>query len=98
MADEPRVGIHDPENVERISELYVFLSIDEEGRNGIVATMMHGLGSTPLITARPRLAEVMKATALALAKKTSKRIGLYRFDRGELLWESSRDQGGGDDG
>ena len=44
--------IHDPGNEEKIDRLYAFLSIDDQGRNGIVASILPGLGSTPLVTGK----------------------------------------------
>jgi hypothetical protein len=79
--------IHDPGN-ERIDRVYVFLSIDDEGRNGIVAEVLHGLGSTPLVTASPKTAEVMKTLAQDVAKRTGKTVGMFAFRRETQLWQS----------
>ena len=73
--------IHDPGNDRRIDRLYVFMSIDEQGRNGIVASILPGLGSTPLITGSPKAAEYMKGLAQQVADKTGKAVGLFVFTR-----------------
>lgn len=86
--------VDDPENTDRLTEVYVFLSIDEAGNNGIVAGTLPGFGALPLCTGSPNVAEAMKRVALGLAQGTPKRIGLYRFVREELLWESSQGAGG----
>jgi hypothetical protein len=79
--------IHDPGNEIEIDTLYAFLSIDAEGRHGIVAEMIPGLGTTPLVTASPNVAEKkMKPLAQEVARKTGKRVGLFRFKREAQVW------------
>ena len=39
--------IHDPGNETQIGEVLVFMSIDDKGRNGIVASIIPGLCSAP---------------------------------------------------
>ena len=80
--------IHDPGNETRIDEVYVFMSIDEKGNNGIVAEILPYMGSTPLVTASRRLAEMMKPLAQQVADKTGKPVGLFAFKRSHQLWQS----------
>jgi len=80
--------IHDPGNTQQIDEVYVFMTIDEQRRNGIVAEILPGLGSTPLVTGSPRAAEMMKPVAQRIADKTGKTVGLFRFKRDAQLWQS----------
>ena len=84
------IELHDPGNETKIERLYAFMSIDEQGRNGIVASILPGLGSTPLVTGKRSLAERMIPMAEDIAKKTGKTIGLFVFARleGEELWQS----------
>jgi hypothetical protein len=89
MSDEPL--IHDPGNEARIETVYVFLSIDDEGRNGIVASILPGLGSTPLVTGSRATAHKMIPIAQEVARRTGKKVGLFMFERGardEPLWLS----------
>jgi hypothetical protein len=79
--------IHDPGNENRIDRVYVFLSIDDEGANGIVADVLPHLGSTPLVTASPHTAETMKL-AQDVAKRTGKTVGMFAFRRETQLWQS----------
>ena len=79
--------IHDPENVRAIDDLYVFLSIDEQGRHGILGAILPGIGTTPLVTGSPTVAEAMKAKAREIAQRTDKRVGLFRFTRAEMMEE-----------
>ena len=80
--------IHDPGNETEIEFIYAFMSIDEKGRNGIVAEILPGLGSTPLVTGSPKAAEMMKQLAQQVADKTGKRVGMFAFKRNGQLWQS----------
>jgi hypothetical protein len=80
--------IHDPGNTERIDRIYVFMSIDDEGKNGIVAEILPGLGSTQLITGSPKGVEIMKKVAQDVAKRTGKPIGMFGFKRETQLWQT----------
>ena len=80
--------IHDPGNETTIEHVYVYLSIDAEGRNGIVATSMGPLGSTPMVTGSPRVAELMKPMAEQVARLTGKTVALFSFKRDAQLWQS----------
>lgn len=82
--------IHDPGNEEKIERLYVFMSIDAEGRNGVVASILPGLGSTPMVTGKRSVAKSMIPLAEKIAARTGKAIGLYVFHRVESydLWRS----------
>jgi hypothetical protein len=83
-------AIHDPGNETRIERLYAFMSVDEQGRNGIVAEILPQLGSTPLVTGKRSVAHSMIPIAQKVAKRTGKKVGLYVFARveGEELWQS----------
>ena len=80
--------IHDPGNETEIDTLYAFMSIDEKGRHGIVAEILPNLGSTPLVTGSPKAVEYLKPVAQRMAKRTGKRVGLFRFKRDAQLWQS----------
>jgi hypothetical protein len=83
------VEIHDPGNEIDIADLFVFLSVDEQGRKGICAHILPNLGSTPLITGQPRVVEMMKDIARQLSEATGKNIQLYRFKRNpDVLWQT----------
>jgi hypothetical protein len=84
------IEIETPENEAKIERLYVFMSVDEEGRNGIIAHVMPNLGSTPLVTGSRRVALKMIPMAEAVAKLTGKKVILYVFNRAESydLWQS----------
>lgn len=71
-----------------IKEIFLFLTIGEDGSNGIVGAVEPGVGGTPLFAASSQIAEMLKLPAEALAKKTGARIGLFRFKRDEELWRT----------
>jgi hypothetical protein len=72
-----------PPNERTLDELYAFLSVDENGLRGLVAHFLPGIGATTFVTGSPFVVEVMKKLVPELAKKTGKRIVLYKFSRGE---------------
>jgi hypothetical protein len=82
--------IHDPGNEERIDRVYVFMSIDDEGRNGIVAEVLPGKGTTPLVTASLKGVEIMKKLAQQVAERTGKPVGMFAFRRETQLWQTER--------
>jgi hypothetical protein len=87
MTDDPL--IHDPGNDIQIVEIFAFLSIDDKGRNGIVASMLPGLGSTPLVTGSAKTAETMKPIAAEVARRTGRTVGLFKFKREGMLWKTT---------
>ena len=80
--------IHDPGNTAEIDILYAFMSIDENGNHGIVAEILGGLGSTPLVTGSLKAVELLKPVAQRLARKTGKAVGLFAFRRETQLWQT----------
>jgi hypothetical protein len=87
MTDEPL--ILDFGNEQRLDRLYVFLSIDGEGANGIVGGPMPGLGNfVQYVTASPVVAEVMKKAAEELASRTGLPVGMFAFRRETQLWQT----------
>lgn len=71
-----------------IDALYAFMSVDDEGNHGVVACVLPGLGSTPMITGSKKAAEGLKPQAIEIARSTGMKIGLFAFDRGEMMWKS----------
>ena len=84
------IELHDPGNETKIERLYAFMSIDEQGRNGIVASILPGLGSTPLVTGKRSVARTMIPIAEKVAKESGKKVALFVFARvdGEETWQS----------
>jgi hypothetical protein len=81
--------IHDPGNEAQIGKVFVFMSIDAKGRNGVIASVLPGLGSTPLVTGSARVAEKMKPLAEEVARRTGLTVGMFKFTREEMLWKTN---------
>jgi hypothetical protein len=82
--------LHDPGNETKIERLYAFMSIDDQGRNGIIASILPGLGSTPLVTGSRKAAHALIPLAEKVAERSGKKVALFVFARveGEELWQS----------
>jgi hypothetical protein len=83
-------AIHDPPNDRTLDEIYVFVSEDEDGRRGILASIMPTFAvAGPLVTGSPGVVELFKHHATEIAKLTGKRrIICYKYTRGEELWRA----------
>lgn len=66
------------DNGPTITELFVFVSTDEKGNDGIVANNF-GSVMMPLITSREHTADVMKRLAEDIGKKTGTRVRLVKL-------------------
>lgn len=85
-----RIEIHDPGNEIDIQDLYAFLSVDEEGRQGICGTSLGSLGMTPLVTGKASLVQAMQDIARQISRETGKRVHLYRFRRdANPIWRTA---------
>jgi hypothetical protein len=82
--------LHDPGNVAEIDELFVFMSIDDAGAHGIVASILPGLGSTPLVTGSVKGAEYMKKLAAQVSQESGKRVGMFVFKRADMVWSTDQ--------
>ena len=80
--------IHTPPNERVIDEVWIGLSEDADGKNGIVATYAPRIGGMPMMTGSPKVLEVFKLQLDDLAVQTGKRIKIYRFTRAEEVMES----------
>jgi hypothetical protein len=84
-----KVYVHVPGNEIDIQDLWVFLSVDSEGRKGIVASVLPNFGSAPMVTGSENLVAAMKDEAEKIAQLTGQPIELYRFRRDqEPLWRT----------
>lgn len=83
------IVIDTPDNEAPITELFALLSTDMTGE-GIIATILPGLGSTPMVTSNSRVAEMMKVAAAVAAKSSGKPVKLVRFTRVETVWHSDK--------
>lgn len=75
----------DPPNTSlRIAQIWAFVSIDDEGNEGVCAAQLMGAGScVPLIAADEARLESLRPIAAQIAKLTNKTIKLVKFYRRE---------------
>lgn len=72
--------LHDPPNIAPVTEIFAVVSRDREGKEGICATLLPGLGSIPALTGRENLARLLLQKCREDMKgKTDKTIHLIRF-------------------
>ena len=79
--------INSPPNERVIGSIWVGLSEDPDGKNGIMAAYAPGIGGTPMVTASPIVLEIFRAQAQAMANMTGKVVKIYRFIRVEVAHE-----------
>jgi hypothetical protein len=84
------VKIHKPPNERVIDVVYVGLSEDSEGKNGIVAAFAPGIGATVMVTGSEKVLEFFKDQALTMAKQFDKPIKIYQFTRAECIFDTEK--------
>lgn len=72
--------IHDPENTQKLDKLYAYISVDENGNEGIMAIPTQ-LGTTPLITGSPELFYTFGKMVDRVRDMTDKKIISAEFER-----------------
>lgn len=73
-----------PKNEEIIEDLYVILSRDEDGKEGIVSVITDA-GCLPLVFGSKKLIGIMKETAKRISKETQRPLYLMRYVKSEQL-------------
>jgi hypothetical protein len=87
------VEIHKPPNTKLIDAIYVGMSEDENGFNGIIGTIIEGFGGAPMVTASESVLELFKAQALLMRKEFKAPIKIYRFIREEVIFDTENPVG-----
>jgi hypothetical protein len=85
--------LHKPPNERVIDEVWIGMSEDADGKNGIIATAIPGFGGTPMVTSSQRILRLFKEQIAALAKMSDSRIKVYRFTRAECVMDSEKPGG-----
>lgn len=71
--------LHDsPKTLDRIDELYLFVSCDETGE-GVIAAPLPGIGTVPLMAADKARLESIRPIAKQLAELYGTRVKLVKF-------------------
>lgn len=81
------VEIRKPANVKVIDEVWIGMSEDADGKNGIVAAYAPGIGGTPMLTASEKVLELFKRQAGDAGRFTDTHVKIYRFVRAECVYD-----------
>lgn len=77
--------VHDPGNTKKVDVIYAWLSVDENGNEGIVANIiMDPDGSKialPLVTGEEKHIFMMNRIATNASQSTDKNIKMFKFKR-----------------
>lgn len=65
----------DMDPAQRIDELHAWIATHADGGQGIIACILPGLGSTPMVSARRHVMEGARPLVLAAVRRTSGRGG-----------------------
>lgn len=76
--------VHDPKNKLRIDEIYLFVSQDEDGNEGIIS-FPSKIGQLPLIAADKARLDSLRPAAISMKKLTPKKIVLIKFTTREEI-------------
>lgn len=75
--------LHAPKNKIRAEYLYAYLSLDEDGTEGICSMVTPGLGTFPLVFMHLERAEELRGEVENLSKQSGKKIHMVKFKREE---------------
>jgi len=73
-----------PKNEMPLKELYVVVSRDEEGNEGIVSAMTP-MGGMPMVFGHKRLIEKIRPTLLQMSKDTGRKLYIVRYKQKEVM-------------
>jgi hypothetical protein len=93
ISEDAIVEIHKPPNDHVIDEVFVGMSEDANGFNGIIATMIPGIGASPMFTSSQKALAFFKSQASMLAKEAATPIKIYRFTRVEVVYDTEKPVG-----
>jgi hypothetical protein len=80
------IEFHDPTNRQPVTELWAYLSVDENGNEGLCAVPMPGFGTVQLVFGYERTAmTVGMQLAQQMAGMTKKKIRLVKFTNREVV-------------
>jgi hypothetical protein len=72
--------LHDAKNYLKINEVWAFISVDDEGNEGLCAAPIgNGAATMPLIAADKKMLEILRPVAKGLALMTKKKIKLIKL-------------------
>lgn len=68
-----------------MGELWAWLVLERDGSEGIVAAVLPGVGTVPLVVATGRVAELMRPYAEVHARVSGRPVRLVRFSEVETV-------------
>jgi len=77
--------IHDAKNTQPITELYVYISVDKNGNEGVCGATLPDLGSVPLVFGYLKTAEAFLSLVNEVVATTGVRVDLVKFTNREVL-------------
>ena len=80
----PETIFHTAPNEAPIREIYIFVSTDAQGHDGIVSAAQGGM-LMPLVTSKRRIAELMRPMVQQIVRETGTTVKLLRFSSREEL-------------
>lgn len=84
MSDDDTVLLNLPGNEEPIDQLWVFLSVDEHGHEGICSMPLNG-ANWAMVTSKPEVLAKMRPAAKEISKRVGKPVRLVRFTQREIV-------------
>lgn len=81
--------VHDPGNTKPLTELYVFVSVDSNGNEGILGAPLPGIqGTMPLVAMSKQLAmNVLRPIAKEMGERSGKKVKLLKLTNREDIEE-----------
>ena len=81
---------HSPKNEQPMDELYVVLSQDADGTEGIVSAITQ-MGSMPLVFGHARMLESIKEQLKSMSKDTGRTLIIAKYKKSEIIEKISMD-------
>lgn len=73
-----------PGNEKPIDQIFAFVSVDAEGKEGICGMPLNG-ANWAMVTSKPETVELMRKAAREISKRTGKPVRLMRFTQREIV-------------
>lgn len=75
---------HQPKNEQAMDELYVVLSHDADGTEGIVSAITQ-MGAMPMVFGHKRMLEPLREQLKVMAKDTGRTLIIAKYKKSEIL-------------
>lgn len=75
---------HIPKNEQPLKDLYVVVSRDDDGNEGIVSAMTP-MGGMPMVFGHKRLIEKVRPLLIQMSKDTGRKLHIVRYKQKEVI-------------